>query len=149
MRKLMGAMFAAALLAAPASAAEFSDFSFMSGCWKTAPDVSPEYRECYTAPKAGMMQGSAQMIKDGKTTSFEFSLVLHEEGKVIYRPFLKGVQASVDFTLVKQSATEAIFENLAHDFPQRIIYRKADGKLTARIEDATGKKGMQWIMQPQ
>ena len=120
----------------------------MSGCWKTAPDVTPEYRECYTAPKAGMMQGSSQMIENGKTTSFEFSLVIEEGGKILYRPFLNGKQA-VDFTLTKQSANEAIFENLAHDFPQRIVYRKADGKLTARIEDATGKKFMQWVMQPQ
>jgi hypothetical protein len=141
-------LLAAALLATPASAADFRDVSFMSGCWKTAPEVSPEYRECYTAPKAGMMQGSSQMIKDGKTTSFEFSLVIEGAGKILYRPFLNGKQA-VDFTLVKLSSSEAVFENLAHDFPQRIVYRKADGKLTARIEDATGKKGMQWVMQPQ
>lgn len=149
MRNVPAALAAVLMFAAPACAADFAQFSFMSGCWKTAPEVTPEYRECYTAPKAGMMQGSSQMIKDGATTSFEFSLVLQEQDKIIYRPFLKGVRAAVDFTLVKQSANEAVFENLAHDFPQRIIYRKADGKLTARIEDATGKKGMQWVMQPQ
>jgi hypothetical protein len=43
-----------------------------------------------------------------------------------------------------------VFENLGHDFPQRVIYRKgADGKLTARIEDAAGRKFEQWVMQPQ
>jgi len=133
----------------PAPAAEFKDISFLSGCWKTAPGVSPEYRECYTAPKAGMMQGSSQTISEGKTTSFEFSLVLERDGKVIYRPFPGGKQAAIDFTLTTLAPGEAIFENLAHDFPQRVIYRKADGKLTARIEDAAGKKFMQWVMQPQ
>lgn len=138
-----------ALFAARSVAAEFNDVGFMSGCWKTAPDVTPEYRECYTAPKAGMMQGSSQTIANGKTTFFEFSLVLSEGGKIVYRPFIKGVQ-SVDFTLTALSRSEAVFENLAHDFPQRVIYRKgADGKLTARIEDAAGKKFEQWIMQPQ
>jgi hypothetical protein len=95
---LIGAL--AALIAAPAGAAEFKDVAFMSGCWKTAPGVSPEYRECYTAPKAGMMQGSSQTIENGKTTFFEFSLVLEDAGKIVYRPFIKGVQ-TVDFTLVK------------------------------------------------
>jgi hypothetical protein len=142
-------ILATALVAGQAVAAEFSDFGFMSGCWKTAPGVSPEYRECYTAPKAGMMQGSSQMIENGKTTSFEFSLVIEDAGKTVYRPFLNGKPAAVDFTLTKQSASEAVFENLSHDFPQRIVYRKADGKLTARIEDATGRKFMQWVMQPQ
>lgn len=138
-----------AWIAAPSIAAEFNDIGFMSGCWKTAPEVTPEYRECYTAPKAGMMQGSSQTIANGKTTLFEFSLVLDEGGKIVYRPFIKGVQ-SVDFTLTALSRNEAVFENLAHDFPQRVIYRKeADGKLTARIEDAAGKKSEQWVMQPQ
>ena len=48
------------------------------------------------------------------------------------------------------AAGEAVFENLTHDYPQRVIYRTGrDGKLTARIEDATGNKFEQWVMQPQ
>ncbi len=144
---LIGAV--AAFVSAPSLSAEFKDVSFMSGCWKTARGAAPEYRECYTAPKAGMMQGSSQTIENGKTTFFEFSLVLEAAGKIVYRPFIKGVQ-TVDFTLTKLTSAEAVFENLAHDFPQRIIYRKgADGTLTARIEDAAGKKFDQWVMQPQ
>lgn len=147
--RIRGIAALVSLIAAPAWGAEFKDVSFMSGCWKTAPGVSPEYRECYTAPKAGMMQGSSQTIQNGKTTFFEFSLVLEEAGKIIYRPFIKGVQ-TVDFTLTKLTSGEAVFENLAHDFPQRVIYRRsADSKLTARIEDAAGKKFEQWVMQPQ
>ncbi len=82
-------LLAVAFFAGPVSAAEFRDISFMSGCWKTASGVSPEYRECYTAPKAGMMQGSSQTIEDGKTTFFEFNLVVEEDGKIVYRPFLE------------------------------------------------------------
>ena len=149
MRRVLAVLAAAVSLTAPARAADFAQISFMSGCWKTAPNVTPEYRECYTAPKAGMMQGSSQTIENGKTTFFEFSVVMEDAGKVVYRPFIKGVQ-SVDFTLTKLAAGEAVFENLSHDFPQRVIYRKgADGKLTARIEDAAGKKFEQWVMQPQ
>lgn len=139
----------ATLLCPAASAAEFRDVGFMSGCWRTAPEISPEVRECYTAPKAGLMQGSSQTIKDGKTTFFEFSLVMAEGEKIIYRPFLKGQPAAVDFVLVKLSPTEAVFENLAHDFPQRIIYRKTGEKLTARVEDAAGAKADEWVMQRQ
>ncbi len=149
MRGLTGAFIAITMLATPALGADFAQMSFMSGCWKTAPGVTPEYRECYTAPKAGMMQGSSQTIEGGKTTFFEFSLVIEDGGKIVYRPFIKGVQ-SVDFTLTKLAAGEAVFENLTHDYPQRVIYRKgSDSKLTARIEDATGKKFEQWVMQPQ
>ena len=39
------------------------------------------------------------------------------------------------FLLARLSETEVVFENLAHDFPQRIIYRlQAEGYLTGRIE---------------
>jgi len=149
MRQVLAVLAAAASLAAPVRAADFAQVSFMSGCWKTAPGITPEYRECYTAPKAGMMQGSSQTIESGKTTFFEFSLVIEDGGKIVYRPFIKGIQ-SVDFTLTKLAAGEAVFENLTHDFPQRVIYRKgSDGKLTARIEDATGNKFDQWVMQAQ
>ena len=149
MRHFIGLMFTVVIFVNPVRAADFAQIAFMSGCWKTAAGVSPEYRECYTAPKAGMMQGSSQTIENGKTTFFEFSLVMEDAGKIVYRPFIKGVQ-SVDFTLTKLGAAEAVFENLSHDYPQRVIYRKgADGKLTARIEDATGNKFEQWVLQAQ
>ena len=37
----------------------------------------------------------------------------------------------------------AVFENLAHDFPQRVIYRRCGEDLCARIEGAMGK-GQDW-----
>ena len=48
-----------------------------------------------------------------------------------------------DFKLTSLTATEAIFENPAHDFPKRIIYRKTgeDG-LTASIDGGEGTKSM-------
>jgi hypothetical protein len=52
------------------------------------------------------------------------------------------------FTLVKASLTEAVFENLAHDFPQRILYRKTAQGLHARVESADGKKAQDFPMKP-
>ena len=44
-------------------------------------------------------------------------------------------QPEAAFKLVRASATEILFENYQHDFPQRIIYSLKDsGKLTAAIE---------------
>jgi hypothetical protein len=43
---------------------------------------------------------------------------------------------------VRAGEGEAVFENLAHDFPKRILYRRLpDGGLLARIEgDGTEKQ---------
>jgi len=42
-----------------------------------------------------------------------------------------------------------VWENLGHDFPQRIIYRKGDdSSLVARIEGTTprGERHLEWVM---
>ena len=46
-----------------------------------------------------------------------------------------GRQPATDFTLTKIEETALTFENPAHDFPQRDIYRKVrNDSLRARIE---------------
>jgi hypothetical protein len=40
---------------------------------------------------------------------------------------------------------KVVFENLEHDFPQRIIYSRSGDTLTARIEDESGEKSMEWV----
>jgi hypothetical protein len=52
-------------------------------------------------------------------------------------------QAPVPFRLVRHSRREAVFENPAHDFPQRVIYRRTGNRLDARIEGAGGRS-MDW-----
>ena len=55
-----------------------------------------------------------------------------------------GGRGDTAFRLVAQSEGEAVFENLEHDFPQRIRYTLRGDALTARVEDASGAKGIQW-----
>lgn len=145
------ALIASLLVATPALAQTFSfrDLSFISGCWSTPKGAAEDYRECFTAPYAGMIQGSSQLVKDGKTASFEFSVIAEKDGKITYAPFFNGKAMSV-FTLTTQDKTSAVFENPANDFPKKVIYRKnADGSLTARIEGADPGKFQEWVMRPQ
>jgi hypothetical protein len=57
-----------------------------------------------------------------------------EDGRIAYIASPSG-QATTTFSLLRVSDTEVVFENPAHDFPQRVIYRKLpeDG-LLGRIE---------------
>lgn len=61
--------------ASPAAAASLSDLSCMSGCWTTLPDAPETLRECFTAPHAGLMQGSSQTVKDGANAFREFVVI--------------------------------------------------------------------------
>jgi len=51
-----------------------------------------------------------------------------------------GDDVLLAFEAVTVSATEAVFENPRHDFPQRVIYSKTDAGLTARIEGTMNGK---------
>src|SRR6185295_5487 len=62
--------------------------------------------------------------------------------RCIYYVAHPKARPGTDFKLVRVEGQSAVFENLAHDFPKRLIYRKnADGSLTTRVEwDGTEKE---------
>jgi hypothetical protein len=56
------------------------------------------------------------------------------DGKLAFTAHPSG-QASAVFALLRITQTEAVFENLEHDLPQRVAYAKeGESKLRARIE---------------
>ncbi|HEV2816960.1 MAG TPA: DUF6265 family protein [Allosphingosinicella sp.] len=53
----------------------------------------------------------------------------------------RGAAADTAFRLTRAGPNEAAFENPAHDYPQRIIYRREGDALIARTEDMAGGNG--------
>jgi len=149
-------ILAALVLSMPAWAQDAAplsvrSLSFMSGCWTTPKGAAAELRECFTAPYAGLIQGSSQTVKDGKTTQVEFAAIQEKDGKVTYAPIFNGKALSV-FTLTRIENKTATFENPANDFPKKVIYRRnADGSLSARTEGAKADDpaNEEWTMVPQ
>jgi hypothetical protein len=90
--------------------------------------------EQWMTPAAGVMLGMSRARRGDRLTSIEFSLLRVVDGRVAYEARPEG-QAVAVFPLATATADEVVFENTAHDFPQRIIYRR-DGRdgLRARIE---------------
>ena len=73
-------------------------------------------------------------MKQGRTVFHEFMRIEQQGAEITYTPRIGTSAKPVSFRLIKQTADEVVFENAAHDFPQRIIYRKTAGGLHARIE---------------
>ena len=121
--------------------------AWIAGCWQ-GEARGRVFEEHWMKPAAGIMLGMNRTIASGaapRVTSTEFlSLEMHD-GKFSYvaRP---SQQTMTAFPLVSATMTEAIFENLKHDFPQRIIYRKTADGLFARVESADGKKAQDFPM---
>ena len=134
-------------LAASAQAPDLSLVAFMSGCWQGAfGNNGAVIEESYTASNTQIMLGTTRYIRDGRTFDFEFTR-LHADDSGVYLTPYPGGESSVAFRLASSRGGEAVFENLEHDFPKRIIYRRTNGGgLTARIEDDA--RGREWHMTP-
>lgn len=86
------------------------------------------------APSGDGMLGMSRTVAKGRIAEHEFLQIRVQDGRVVYIAKPSG-QPEATFTAAKIGPREVVFENPAHDFPQRIIYRlQADGGIAARIE---------------
>lgn len=106
---------------------------WMAGCW--AGQSGPmTFEEIWTRPASGSMMGMSRVSKSGRIVFSEFMRIDTRDAAVIYTPRIGSKQGPVDFKLKTISETEVVFENPAHDFPQRILYRRTPNGLLGRIE---------------
>ena len=138
--RLAGAALALSACTAFAAAEPVTQLAWLQGCW-AATNAEPGSLEQWTAPAGGTMLGLGRTVRGGKTVAHEFMQIRETApGKLAFIAMPSG-QATTTFALVKASGAEAVFENPAHDFPQRVIYRRdGDAVLNARIEGTAGGK---------
>lgn len=128
---MLALILAAQLAAAPPATIE--QMAWLTGCWTLArPDEVVE--EQWMAPGGGVMLGMGRTLRGGQLREYEFTRIVETGGSLAYVAQPSG-QATATFALKSLSATEAVFENAAHDFPQRVIYRQlGPDAVTGRIE---------------
>ena len=114
---------------------DLESLSWLAGCWEGNYSNGRVVSEQWMKPLGNVMMGMSRTVKDGKTIAFEnVRLEQSEDGSIIYIANPSG-QQEASFTLVKLEGTRVVFENPAHDFPQRVIYELVSAdSLSARIE---------------
>lgn len=106
---------------------------WLAGCWDGSSDKQ-ERAEQWMKPSGNLMMGMSRTVRSGQVREYEFLRIHERDGEIYYTANPSG-QQETSFRLVRLEGQEVIFENPAHDFPQRIGYRlEAGGKLTAWIE---------------
>lgn len=126
-------MLLAAIAAAEPAKPRLDDLAWLAGCWEGGGESSA-YSEQWMAPAGGTMMGMSRTVAGDQTVAFEF-LRIHQEADGIYYTSIPSGQTQASFKLVQCLDRRAVFENLEHDFPQRIVYRlEKDGVLMASIE---------------
>lgn len=119
-----------ATAAAPQGAA---GLGWLSGCWAT-PGAEAGSGETWTAPAGGTLLGLSRTVKGGRTVAWEF-LLIQDEPDGTYLVARPSGQPEAKFRAVAFTPGKVVFENPAHDFPQRVIYeRRSESAMVGRIE---------------
>ena len=148
---LLGAMAAGIAtaqeeVATPEAAApptSIDELAWLAGCWiGETGDVKTE--ECWLAPRGGSMVGINRRVGDGETIGFEYLRIDGHLDGLAYRASPQGRCPETVFALVELSGEKAVFENLGHDFPQRILYWREGDVLHARIESEGQSRSAEW-----
>ena len=143
MRRVHHFVMAAALLLPswiPAIAAEPVPLPMaLSGCWESV-DGDRRVIETWFYPAPNRMIGISETRKAGTSVAWEFLRIEREGDSLVFRAIPSG-QSPAEFPLLSHDNGEYVFENLQHDFPQRVVYPLPSGdELRARIE-GPGKSG--------
>lgn len=138
-----------AALAAQGTKPAIADLAWMAGSW-SGESSGIQMEEHWTAPKGNSMVGLHRDVGKGRTLLFEFLRIEQQGDQIVYLSMPNGRSPATRFSLKELSATRVVFENPAHDFPQRIIYWKDGNDLRARIEGTRNGKtgGEEWRWRP-
>jgi hypothetical protein len=127
------------LLLTLAQTPDVNTLSWLAGCWQQE-GATRTVDEVWMPPLGDGMLGMSRTVSKGKIVEHEFLQIRVQNGRLVYIAQPSG-QPEATFTASTASAREVMFENPAHDFPQRILYRlQPDGSIAARIEGTANGK---------
>ena len=118
--------------------ATIQQVAWLQGCWQM--DAGARVvEEQWMAPRGGVMLSMGRTVRDGKLVEYE-SVVLREvDGRLAYEAHPSG-QPSVVFMSTTVDASTVTFENPAHDYPQRVGYKRDGDSLLAWIDGTVNGK---------
>jgi hypothetical protein len=106
--------------------------AWLQGCWAIdTPERSVE--EQWMAPRAGSLLGMSRTVRGGRLVAHESVIVRERGDRFEYEVSPSGRPATV-FTSTEIGDSSVVFENLQHDFPQRVGYARRGASLDAWIE---------------
>jgi hypothetical protein len=117
-----------------AQTATLESFAGLSGCWERTDKSGTMFSEMWMKPAGNSMIGTGRTVRNGKTADFEFLRIEQQADGIYYIAKPKANATETPFKLKSSNDGTYVFENPAHDFPQRLIYKFNGTSLQARIE---------------
>jgi hypothetical protein len=110
--------------------------SWLSGCWERR-TTNGVVEEQWSSNTGGMLLGFGRTLRRDSLIEYEF-MRIYPAGDTLVLEAQPSRQARAEFRAMPPFAPEVVFSNPAHDFPQRVIYRRSGDSLLARIEGTRG-----------
>lgn len=120
-----------------ATAPDVSQAAWLAGCWELRSGARITHEQ-WMAPAGGAMLGMSRTTVRDTLREWEHLFLGPTAAGIAYvaRPVR---QAETAFAAIALNDTSLLFENPAHDFPQRVVYRRRGAdSLIARIEGMRG-----------
>jgi hypothetical protein len=126
--RLCSLLVAAAMASASGAAAQekpvvtIDRVAWLQGCWES---VSPQrtVEEQWMSPRGRSMIGVGRTVRGDRLVEYEMVVLREQDGRLAYEAHPSG-QPSAVFLSTSVGDGEVLFENPAHDFPQRVGYRR-------------------------
>ena len=140
MRKFL---FVPGLLAtsiASAQSGPLARANWLAGCWELRA-ANRVTLEMWMPPLGDMMLGASRTTSNTATSEFEQLRLTVDGDRLVYTALPSG-QKEASFPSITVSDTMLVFENRAHDFPQRITYRKRGADSIVAQVEGPGQSGV-------
>jgi Domain of unknown function (DUF6265) len=132
MSSLLLLLMCAFAFQAPARSSEIDDVAWLTGCWEYSSGART-VEEHWLAPRGRTMMNAGRTVNGDKLLEFETVIIREQDGRLAYEAHPSG-QPSAVFLSQRVADREVVFENLQHDFPQRVGYKRAGDSLLGWIE---------------
>lgn len=116
---------------------------WLAGAW-VREDGDRWAEEWWTSERGGLMLGASRSGAGAKLGEFEhLRIVAEPNGRLVFQA-QPGGKATVAFAEESRSAGTITFANPAHDYPQRISYKRERDTLIATISMMDGSRRVSW-----
>lgn len=147
-RTLLAALLLAASGGTFAQANRVASLGWMAGNW-IQDSAKERVMEAWLGPGNGTMVAVNLTTMPGGRRTYEFLRISDTPDSMSYFAS-PGGRPPVEFRFKEAGDKRVVFENLGHDYPQRIIYWKDGDLLAARVEGKVrGQlRAEEWKMSP-
>lgn len=127
----MKAIWAVGCGLALASGTAQADLAWLEGQW-CGGDDGRRIDESWLPQAGGMLMGMSRTVRDGQVESFEFMRIVVDGNAASFHVQPNGVPPTI-FAMEARGEGWIRFANDAHDFPNRVEYRRNGDGLSAWI----------------